>query len=329
MANRDTHSALATLARVRPPASERGYIFDVTRFAVHDGPGIRTTVFFKGCPLHCIWCHNPESIHPLPEIMLYPGKCIGCGECVRVCPQGAQQMDASGEHAFRRDLCRACGRCAVECYAGALVLVGKERTVDEVMALIQQDVPFYERSGGGVTLSGGEPLLQGEFARAILQRCHDEGLHTAVETCGMAPWRSIEHIRPHVDLWLYDLKHLSPTRHKRYTGASNRLILANLCRLAETGAPIEIRIPLIPTVNDERSHIEAVARFLSSLPHVPTVRLLAYHHMAGSKYTSLGQEDTMPAVDAPTARHLREIMRWMAGYGVIAFAPSTIDRVEP
>lgn len=301
--------------------SREGWIFDIKRFAVHDGPGIRTTIFLKGCGLRCRWCHNPESINPQPELMLHAQRCIDCGACLTVCPTGAHHITARGERTFDRDLCDLCGRCVASCYAEALLMVGRRVSVEDVMAVVREDAPFYERSGGGVTLSGGEPLVQGDFTKALLTQCQAEGFHTAIDTSGQVAWSVINRVLPYVDLVLYDIKHISPDQHQRYTGASNHLILSNLRRLCGCGVPVEIRMPIIPTINDSQEIITSTARFLKSLNNITAVRLLPYHRLAGSKYQSLGMENTMPDVASPSASHMRQIAQWMSQYGLKVIIP--------
>ena len=316
----------AEAAILRRASTPDGWVFDIKRFSVHDGPGIRTTVFLKGCSLRCVWCHNPESVNAKPELLVYPMRCISCGECRKVCPQGAHRMTPSGERMYDRSLCMVCGRCVESCYAEALVLAGKRTSVEIVMTSIREDSKLYEKSGGGVTLSGGEPLLQGEFATAILRECRAEGFHTAVETCGQIPWAILEKALPYVDLWLYDLKHFSPDSHERYTGSSNRLILENLTRISSRGAAVEVHMLIVPSINDSRDEIESAARFLASLPRIEAVRLLSYHRLAGSKYESLGRVNTMPDVQSPSMHHLQKVARWIRQYGLRVFLPEHSTR---
>lgn len=301
----------------------KGWIFDIKRFAVHDGPGIRTTVFLKGCPLRCIWCHNPESISPKPERVFLPDKCIACGACMEVCPQGAWQVSASGRRVYYPERCDLCGRCVEACYAEALVMYGREVTVEDVMAEVRKDAAFYERSGGGVTLSGGEPLMQADFTAALLRQCKAEGFHTALDTCGHAAWEAVEKALPHVDLVLYDVKYVDPDRHREQTGASNRRILANLRKLSRRGVPVEVRMLIIPTVNDSPDDIEAAADFLAPLENITAVRLLAYHRLAGSKYERLGRENTMPDVGPPGREQLERIAARIASRGLKVIVPET------
>lgn len=293
-----------------------GWIFDVKRFAVHDGPGVRSVVFLKGCSLRCAWCHNPESIGRGVQVMFHPQRCIACGACVDACETGAQQLRADGRRAFDRHSCRLDLRCVEVCYAGALEAVGRRVTVDEVMALLGEDAAFYAASGGGVTLSGGEPLLQPAFAAAVLRRCKAAGFHTALDTCGHVGWRAFEQALPYVDLALYDVKHMSAARHKALTGASNRLVLDNLRRLDACGVPSEIRMVIVPGVNDAPDVIAEAGAFLASLRHVQAVRLLPYHRLAGSKYLGLGLPNTMPDGDTPDAAHMQQVAGWLAAYGL-------------
>lgn len=313
-----TETKVTTLSRL---SSSEGWIFDIKRFAIHDGPGIRTTIFLKGCSLQCVWCHNPEGISPKLELMLHPEKCIACGACLKVCPNGAHQVTVTGERTYDRNLCQLCGRCVESCYTGALMMAGKRVSVDDVMAVVREDITFYESSGGGITLSGGEPLLQDKFTTAILQQCKAEGFHTAIDTCGHIGWRVMQKALPFVDLVLYDIKHISPLQHQRYTGATNRLILANLHRLCDFGVPIEIRMVIIPTINDSRELIESTAQLLGSLHNITAVRLLAYHRLAGSKYDSLGKENNMPEVASPSQRRMRQIATWISCFGLNVIVP--------
>jgi pyruvate formate lyase activating enzyme len=298
-----------------------GLTFDIKRFAVHDGPGVRTTVFLKGCPLRCVWCHNPEAISRKPEVFFHPERCIACLNCVEGCPNGAQQVTPAGQRVYVRELCQISGRCVEDCYSGALELAGRPASVDDVMVQLREDAAFYENSGGGITLSGGEPLLQNEFSTQILRRCKAEGFHTALDTCGQVQWRVFELALPYVDLVLYDLKHISPEQHQRYTGANNRLVVENLRRLSDYGASIEVRMVIIPTINDSREFIEGAARMLASLENITAVRILPYHRLAGSKYTKLGKDNTMPDVEPPGDEAMLQIASWIRQFGLEVVYP--------
>lgn len=266
-------------------------IFEIKRFAVHDGDGIRTTVFFKGCPLKCVWCHNPEGIAFRSQLAYYAHHCISCGECVSVCPRGAHSVSDAG-HSFARERCISCGLCESACAGGALKLYGKEMTVEELLPLLLADREFYESSGGGVTLSGGECLMQADFCKELLKCLKESGINTAVDTCGLVPRSAIDKVMPYTDVFLYDIKAYDEDVHIRCTGHSNKQILENLRYIDETGKRIEIRIPYVPELN--AGELGRIAELLSSLRHPATVRALPYHNYAGSKYAALGMENTLP-----------------------------------
>jgi pyruvate formate lyase activating enzyme len=277
-------------------------IFNVQRFCIHDGPGIRTTVFLKGCPMRCSWCHNPEGISPAPGLSFDPRKCIGCGYCLRVCPEGAHVLQEDG-HALRREVCVVCGQCTEECFARALELVGREATVEEVLAEVQRDRPFYDVSGGGMTVSGGEPLFQIDFTAALLACAKAEGLHCCVETSGYADFRCFERILESVDLFLYDIKDMDDKRHVEQTGVPNSDIIANLRALHAAGAAIRLRLPIIPGFNDRPDHIQGVAALVSELPNLRGVELMPHHRLGAGKRDRLGvsgqaQEPESPGKDA-------------------------------
>lgn len=291
-----------------------GMIFDIRRYSIHDGPGIRTAVFLKGCPLECRWCHNPEGRAAAPELILRVSRCFHCGDCLPVCPNAALSR-RERQILIDRSRCDVCGSCADYCPSEALQVVGREMTVAQVLEEIERDRPFYEQSGGGVTFTGGEPLAQPDFLRALLQACRTRGLHTALDTCGYAPWAVLDEIRPLVDLFLYDLKLMDDARHQEWTGVSNAEILANLRRLSEAGQEILVRLPLVPGVNDGEENLRQTGAFLASLPTVPAVELLAYHHIAEAKYAGLGREYGLD-IRPPDAEHMRRCAAMLDGYGI-------------
>lgn len=268
-------------------------IVDIKHFAVHDGDGIRTTVFLKGCPLRCVWCHNPESISFDTQLAYYQSKCVSCGECAAVCPTGAHKM-LGAKHSFDRGLCVGCGKCTKVCYGSALKIYGTEMSVEELLPALLEDKDFYQSSGGGVTLSGGECLMHPEFCTELLKRLKENGVHTAVDTCGFVPRETLDRVMPHTDVFLYDLKAYDEDVHIKCTGRSNKKILDNLKYIDKCGKKIEIRIPYVPDFND--GQIEKISKFVSELDNVVRVRVLPYHSYAGSKYQSLGMENTLPKV---------------------------------
>lgn len=314
---------------MEPGGKIDGVVFNIQRFSVHDGPGIRTTVFLKGCSLRCFWCHNPEGIRPGPQIQVFPDRCIGCGVCFTVCPQGAHAMQ-EGVRVFHRERCRACGTCVETCYAGALELTGTRMTVEQVVEEVLRDRAFYETSGGGVTLSGGEPVLQMDFSHALLERCKVEGLHTAVETAANCRWDDIATLLPVTDLILMDIKLMDPDRHRAVTGVSNHRILANARRLAQTDTSILFRVPIVPTVNDSLEEIAAIATFVRRLMDISpdngrstpghanalSLELLPFHRLAGDKYRSLGFEYRASELERPTKEKMTELAEVVRAHGV-------------
>ena len=277
-----------------------GQIFDIQRFSLHDGPGIRTTVFFQGCPLRCRWCHNPEGLSGEACISFSAERCRLCGACAGVCRSGAHELVPT-QHHLNREQCKRCGACVAVCSAGALERVGRTARVGEILEEVLKDSVFYRTSGGGLTVSGGEPTLQIDFLEAILQQARGAGLHCAVETCAHTPWERLDRIRGLVDLFLIDLKETDPERHREYTGVSNDLILANLRRLHDVGASIILRLPLIPTLNDRAEHFAALAALVRTMPSLRGVEIMAYHALGESKRTRLGLDPSgLPAyVEVP------------------------------
>jgi len=263
--------------------STTGKIFNIQRFSTYDGPGARTTVFFKGCNLKCKWCHNPESISGKTQLELCPDLCIGCGECFKACPN--HMLTEYGQHVIDRAKCVGCGKCTDVCYAHGIKLVGEEITVEKMMAEILTDKPYFEASGGGVTFSGGECMIQPEFLAEVVAECRKEGIHTAVDTAGNVAWKVFEAVD--ADMYLYDMKAVDPELHRELTGVDNKLILENLKRLSDAGKRIWVRIPYIPDLNAHE--IPAMAEILRDIK-AERVEVLAYHRLGEGKYDSLGLE---------------------------------------
>ena len=294
----------------------RGLVGNIQHYSIHDGPGIRSTVFFKGCLLACAWCHNPENLNCEPQLRWQQEKCLFCGDCIAVCPRQALRLEA-GCLSIDEHSCDLCGACVEVCPSLALELLGKSMTVEEVLTLLKKDAMFYESSGGGVTLSGGEPLVQAEFTAALLKALQEQGIHTALDTSGYAPWEQLAACAVYTDLFLYDIKHLEPLRHQQLTGVDNALILANLRRLAQSGAHIWLRIPIIPGLNDTPEHLQALGDLAGELG-IREVYLLPYHHMAMGKYQKLGLTYKVPEIPEPTEEQMNYLRQLLANKGLNA-----------
>lgn len=285
---------------------EQGLIFDIERFSTADGPGIRSVVFFKGCNLHCYWCHNPESLKKEPELEWNPAQCLSCGLCVKACPEGCHSLTGEG-HVFDRRACKNCLSCALQCPVSALKPIGQYRDVESCMAELREDAAFYRRSGGGVTLSGGEVLLQSDFASALLRQCRAEGFHTAIESNLSVDRRCPEKLLPHLDLVMADIKHMDPISHREATGADNRHVLENIKWLDEQGIPMIIRTPVIPGFNDTPENIWETAGFLKDIRNLRYYELLSYNPMGNDKRRRLGY--TVPEIPVPEKIHMYALAR--------------------
>lgn len=295
-----------------------GLVFDIKRYAISDGPGIRVTIFLKGCPLSCRWCHNPESISPAIQKMYTESKCIGCGECVDHCPEQACELTGEGI-VTDKDLCTSCGRCAQVCPALATEMSGRYESVSDLMKVIENERPFFDQSDGGVTFSGGEPLLYPGFLNKILDACGQRRIHRTVDTSGLASTKTLLEVAKRTDLFLYDLKLMNSKKHKKWTGAGNKRILKNLQALAKTGAEIQIRIPLVKGVNIDEDNIEATAVFVAALAGPgKKINLLPFHNVAGGKSAKLGQGYEPGPMSAPDEQDLARIINQFATHGLTA-----------
>lgn len=292
-----------------------GLIFDVQRYSIHDGPGIRTTVFFKGCPLRCWWCHNPEGIDSGKELMYFEYKCMHCGSCAHVCPMGAIEFD--GIPIIRRSMCIACGSCSAACPSDALKLIGKEYTVGELMKEIERDVLYFDNSGGGITFSGGEPLYQHEFLLEVLKECKKIDIHRTLDTSGFAPQEVLASVVDYVDLFLYDLKLIDEKEHIKYTGVSNAQIKENLRFLVDYGRAkdVIIRFPVIPEITDTADNVEALAEFISSMKGLKEIDLLPFHDIS-EKYNRLDKDYKMTVHKSPSRERLLAIKERFEGIGL-------------
>lgn len=312
----ETHShARANMASEECIRATAGTVFNIMRYSTHDGPGIRTTVFLKGCPLRCHWCQNPEGQSPRLELFFRAERCIRCGDCSRFCSHSAILLN-EGIPITLTDKCRLCGDCVKVCQSTAREMTGKNATIAEIMEEIEKDTVFYDDSGGGVTFSGGEPLMQPAFLHGLLKLCKERKIHTAVETCGFTRSGILLRIGAYVDLFLYDLKVVDSPIHEKFTGVSNGVILENLKTLSRHHAHVVVRFPLIPGANDDEENISQTARFVSSLTNVQEVHILPYHQGGIAKYTGLGRTYELLEVKAPSSEQISQTVDRFVRFGL-------------
>jgi len=290
-----------------------GLVYDIQRYSINDGPGIRTTVFFKGCPLKCLWCDNPESQEPFPQLLYSEQLCVRCYRCVKACPTGATTISPDGAIEIERDRCQACGNCVKACLSEARAISGRRMTVDEVLEIVKSDRLFYQNSGGGVTASGGEAASQSDFVLELFKRCQECSIDTALDTCGYVSWEALEKILEYTDLVLFDIKHMEPGRHQELTGVSNKLILDNAIRIARKGIPMVIRVPLIPGYTDSIENIKALGEFVSEAG-LTRVDLVPYHQLGESKYRRLCKKYELSGVKPPTEGEVQAIQEILESY---------------
>jgi len=292
-----------------------GTVFDIRRYSIHDGPGIRTSVFFKGCPLDCWWCHNPESQSPASQLVYRPERCIHCLSCLKACPNQAIVLIDGNPMALDNE-CRLSGNCVRVCQSGAREIAGMKIAAMDVMVEIEKDTVFYDESDGGVTFSGGEPFMQPIFLQSLLRMCKERKIHTAVETCGFVDSGTLLSTAPFVDLYLYDLKVIDEEKHKRFTGVSNKTILENLTSLSRSHGHITIRFPLIPGVNDDNGNISRIGEFVSRLGNVEEVDVLPYHKLGIEKYKRLGMKYRMEEIQPPSKEEVEKIAERFRSHGL-------------
>lgn len=301
----------------REAHGKKGLVFSIQRYSTEDGPGIRTTVFMKGCPLKCLWCHNPEGQEFSPQIAFNDSRCIGCKECVDACPQGAINFTADGSRTDRVK-CQNCGKCAEVCPTGARELIGKYMTAEEVFSEVERDTLFYRNSGGGVTVGGGEPTMQPGFLVEFLRKCQEQGIHTALDTSGYVEWKEMEEILKYVDLVLYDIKQIDLAKHAEYTGVSNDLILENARRISSKGIPMIIRVPVIPGYTDGEDSIRGIMEFACVLESVVKVDLLPFHRLGEPKYRKLDRSYAFEGTQPPAGVDMQELKRIVESLGLQA-----------
>jgi pyruvate formate lyase activating enzyme len=293
-----------------------GIVFNIQKFSVHDGPGIRTTVFMKGCPLQCHWCANAESIGTEPELGIIRNICNHCGKCLDVCPEKALRFDDNDRIQVDRNRCTACGECVAVCPTGALTIYGKQVTVDDVFKEIEKDKAFYEGSNGGITVSGGEPLRQSDFITALFKQCHEAGIGTCLDTCGYAATDKLKDVLAFTDYILYDIKHMDTARHQQFTGVANNLILNNAKVIAESGIPVLYRIPLIKNINDTTHNIRETIKFIQTLGNDTAVEFLPYHRLGIGKYQTLDRPYRGETFQTPSSDDIETLIKIFKDQGI-------------
>lgn len=305
---------------VSKTSDKKAFIFNIQKYNVYDGPGIRTLVFFKGCPLRCKWCSNPEGLEQKYNIMFKKDLCVNCGACVSVCPKNIHSISSNFKHVIDRSInCIGCGKCVEVCNQYALSLVGQHKSVSELLEIIEEDRIFYETSGGGVTLGGGEVLMQADVAAELLKACKEEGINTAIETCGYAKRESLLKVAEFTDLFLFDLKHVDSERHYQLTGVHNEIILENLKEIITKGYDVKIRMPMLKGINSSQSEIEGILNFLSPFKDYKNLKgidLLPYHKLGVNKYSQLDRNYEIEGDPSLTQEDLDKIESWVKGFGI-------------
>ncbi|WP_334137322.1 glycyl-radical enzyme activating protein [Muricomes intestini] len=297
-------------------------VFDLQRFALHDGPGIRTTIFLKGCPLDCVWCHNPESKKTKAQLGFLEKNCVGCGKCQEVCKHDVHIITQKGCHEIDYSNCVQCGCCANTCPSGALKIYGKRMTSEEIIETVMKDWDFYQKSGGGLTVSGGEPMLQFECLLELLKKAKAKGLHVCLDTSGQAPEEKYLTIAEYVDLFLFDYKMTDEQQHRRYTGVDNQLILKNLDSLGRHKSHVYLRCPIIPGINDNEIHYRSIAQLSRKYDNIDQVNLMMYHDMAKGKAAQIGEEYSLPDLKSIEAKEKRRIYEKVESYGCLRLQES-------
>jgi pyruvate formate lyase activating enzyme len=307
---------MVILKQAQQPLNQKGLVFNIERFCVHDGPGIRTMVFLKGCPLSCKWCANPEGMGTNPQVVFLSETCIGCGHCVEVCPEKATIYTSDGVIARLAERCIHCASCVPVCPSQARLVYGEPMSVEEVFEEIYKDLPFYRRSQGGITISGGEPLMQKEFTRNVLRYCALRNIHTAVETCGYSNWENVAHTFEFANLILFDFKHIHPLKHLKFTGVNNSQILLNLKKLDSEGTSLIVRVPVVPEFNATVQEMHKMASFVASLKHSHPCHLLPYHALGNSKHNRLGIDSRFQPVETLSRDQMQEFREIWESKGI-------------